>query len=249
MAILWDALADGATYAAQVGSVSIAPYDALQYAAQDRQIVQGFQESTASWRARLAQWLDRWAYAGRPTGMLLFARGWILPQLPQMTVVTNSSVWWTYADGLDPMPPGAQTVIAATWQPAGVGGVQLWNWDGNTAAWWRQWLIIYSTDSPWIATSGTWGSSGKRWGDPTKSWGVNAPSSVGSGLRAIVRQVKRAGCYVPWIIISFSDATFQPTSTGGNAPDGTWGRWGKIGADNGYTASRLATARYGDVPA
>ena len=177
--------------------------------------------------------------------MLLFARAWILPQLPHMLVVTNSGTWWTYADGQDPMPAGASTVTPALVQQAGTGGVQPWNWDGQATHWWRSWLVIWSTDTVWIAGNTIYAASGGiKWGDKTQSWGFAAPSSVLTGLSAVVNLVKRAGQWYPYVIVAFDDTTFQPTSTGVAAPDGNYGHWSKIVNGKYVRARTINSARY-----
>jgi hypothetical protein len=241
MSVLYDGLSDAAAFAVEAGSPSIAPVDALPYASIDRQILPGFQESTTSLRARLLQWADRWAYSGTAIGVLLFAKGWILPQLPNMYVVTNAGTWWNYGDGVDPMPPGSQTVAQATVQTTS----GLWNWDGHANNWWRSWLIIFSTDTSWCSQTQDWSPSGKKWGDATISWGFASPPSVFAGLSALVQQVKRAGQWYPYVIVCFDDAAFNPsTSDPTKLPDGHYGRWSKI-VNGQYVSSRnTIAARY-----
>ena len=244
MAILWDAIGDWSQYAAEVGSPSIAPYDALQWAGVDRVIVQGYQESNASYRARLVQWPDRWAYSGKATGVLVAARGWILPQLPQMSVVTDSGTWWTYAQGVDPMPAGAQTVTPATWT---FTSLSRWNWDYNPSTnhllsprtWARSWLVIWSTSVTWATAGPNWGAF--TWGAFT--WGFSQSTSVFSGLAPIVATWKAKHEIYPAIIVSFDDLWFQTTSDPSHMPDGTWGDWHKV-ANGIAVASRTTSARY-----
>jgi hypothetical protein len=239
MSVLWDAIDQACIYAVQAQAPSIAPYDALQWASADRRIVIGYQEGLPSFRARLIQWLDRAAYRGRSTGVALGVRGWILPQLPQINVINQTGNWWSYADGVDPMPAGAETVTPAT-VTAGT-----WNWDGNGSQFWaRGWVVIYSTDTVWCTQDGTWGSGG-TWGDGN-GWGFNESYSVFAGLSSIVRDWKSEVMLYPLnggIIVSFSDAWFQPTSGSGDLPDGTYGQWYKI-TNNNYVQSRTTNARY-----
>lgn len=242
MAVLYDALAQSAIYAVQAGAPSLAPFDALPWISADRGIIQGFQESTTSLRARFIQWLDRWAYSGRPAGVLLAIRGWILPQLPQVALVTDRSVWWGYAAGVDPMPAGAQTVLPATRTPETVG---TWNWDypnvmSATAGgrWARAWPIIWSTGVSWCTRetqnwgAGTWGDGG--------AWGFGQPAADFVGLPTLAAQWKRQHSVYPAIIVSFDDTWYQPTSISAKLPDGTWGSWHKV-VSNIAVASRDTT--------
>lgn len=245
MSILWDAIGDWVQYSAEVGSPSIAPYDAMQWAGVDRVIVQGFQESTASYRARLVQWLDRWPYSGKATGVLLAARGWILPQLPEMAVVTDSGTWWEYVSGVDPMPTGAQTVTPAVWTFTTLTN---WNWDysggghsANPHFWARSWLVIWSTTVVWASPeSNTWGTG--PWGDGGV-WGFSQAANVFSGIAPLVASWKAKHEIYPAIIVSFDDTLFQATSDGSHLPDGHWGDWHKL-VNNIAVAGRSGSARY-----
>jgi len=247
MAILWDANAQGFTYAVYARFPSTAPADALSWIGLDRTIVQGYQETADSYRARLLQSNDRWPYSGKPTGVLLGARGWILPQRPRMAVVNNSGYWYSYADGLDPMPPGAASVVP----PVRFDGTDNWNWDGLSSNWWRSWLIVWATATPWCTPGPAWGDAGLTWGDTRYSWGFGQPASYFTGLPAIVSDWKARHCWYPTIIVSFDDGLFvQADPAGGGVnPDGTFGRWSRIGTSGGlpaYVSARFANARYLD---
>jgi hypothetical protein len=245
MAVMFDAIAQSAIYAIQAQAPSLAPADAFPYISADRGIVQGFQEGNPSFRARSIQWLDRWAYSGRPAGVLLAVRGWILPQLPQINLITDRSSWWSYAQGVDPMPAGAQTVTPATLTVKSQG---TWNWDyssvGAAAAggrWARAWVVIYSTGVPWCSVeSQTWGSG--TWGDGG-AWGFAQPPSTFIGLPALVATWKAQCSVYPAIIVSFDDTWYQSTSISAKLPDGTWGSWHKV-VNNIAVASRDPASRF-----
>jgi hypothetical protein len=247
MSILWDANAQGFEYAVYARFPDYGPEDALPWMGLDRRIVRGYQEPQISYRARLIQWADRWPNCGKPTGVLLAARGWILPQLPKMSTVNNTGWWYSYADGLDPMPAGSTSVVP----PDRFNGSGNWNWDGLTANWWRAWLIIWSTDTPWATPAPVWGAPGLNWGDSRYSWGFGQPASQFSSLPALVGAWKARHCWYPAIIVSFDNALFDQTQPagGGVNPDGSFGRWSKIGTVGGkpaYVRARFANARYID---
>jgi hypothetical protein len=237
----FDALGDSFFESVYAALPSTAPADALPWISQDRQIVQGYQESQASWIARMLQWLERHPQRGKAQGVMLWAIGWILPQLPTVRVVTNSSVWWTYLTGTDPMPAGATTVLPAT-KFAGSN----WNWDGIAAAWFRSWLIIFSGGSSpaWCTGTGTWGD-GARWGDSGICWGFDQPSSQVRTLATLTKFAKAGHAYYPWIIVSFNNAEWDPSqpADGTHNPNGTFGRWSKI-VGGQYVPARFADSRY-----
>lgn len=237
MAVMFDGVDQALMYAIQAQAPSLAPVDAFPYLSADRRIVQGFQEPVPSFRARLAQWLDRAPYRGKSVGILLGARGWILSQLPEMSVVDQVGQWWTYQAGVDPMPPGTDSLVPAT-----VVTGTTWNWDGNGATLWaRSWLVIFATGVPWCTQGPNWGA-GNKWGDG-RAWGFAQGPATFAGLPGLVLDWKNELVRVPNVIVSFSDAWFQPTSSSGDLPDGNYGQWYKI-VNGNYVASRTSNACY-----
>lgn len=266
MAVLWDAIADGSIYAAQVGNPSLAPYDALPYAGQDRLIVQGYQESVASYQQRLTQFLDRWPYSGKASGVMLAVYGWLMQagltnasmaaiaqgswDLPQMRVVTSNSRWWTYNTGTNPMPP-FQTDIEAGYypmvfpslfkgNPLGEGD---WNWDSETTQWARSWLIIYATTTGWATGNRTWGEAQVFWGDGN-GWGFDQPYEIFSGIPAVIKHWKAEHAWYVCVIVSLNSTNFNPFS-GVTNPQGNWQYWYTI-LSNNYIQCRFTSARYVD---
>jgi len=245
MAILWDVIWAGAQYAAEVGNPSIAPWDALQWAGVDRQIVQGYQESAASYQARLVQWLDRWPYSGRPAGIMLALLGWVMPAgltsasmaataqgawvLPAIRIVNNNSRWYSYSGGTNPMPPGQSPMVPPTVAKGSKTSGQdgHWNWDGNAAQWARAWVIIYANVVPW-ATANTkfWGTGSWKWGDGS-AFGFDQMFHVFTGMRAVLKQWKSLAALYPYIIVSGSQFLFEPSAADDGVinPNGTWGTW------------------------
>jgi hypothetical protein len=210
---------------------------ALPLLAADRLLVQGPNESATSFASRLKFALDDWARAGSDRAVLRQLLGTVLPSTPQARMVSDSSVWNTYAASAD-----------TTQEPAH-GGVATWNWDGlgisaGGSIWWRVWPILYSVAPQAFCTDeGVWGD-GDAYGDDTKSWGLGVPSGTVSGWRAVVGQWKAAHAVVPWIVVSFDGTLLDPTGVGTN-PDGTWGSWAKaVGGQ--WVAARAANARYCD---
>jgi hypothetical protein len=187
-----------------------------------RGIMRGFTEGDTSYEQRLVQWLDLWRTAGRPVGLLLAVLGLFLPTSLTVRTVDNSGNWYTYNIGANPLPfpPGA----LLPQRPSFVLNAGNWDWDGNTAAWWRMWLIIYIGPLGWTVGP-HWGDGG-HWGDPGRLWGISGPN-VGQlqALRVLLKQWKAAHTWIPNIILTANTARFDPTQPagGGINPDGTWG--------------------------
>ena len=116
MAIQWDALGDAGAYACRAGLPHYAPSDAFSWISQDRQILQGYGESSTAFANRLVQWLDLWRHAGSNMGVLLAMLGYMSPATPQILAVQSSggsgstvgtyAVWDTYAANSNPFPAG-----------------------------------------------------------------------------------------------------------------------------------------------
>lgn len=219
-AVLWDALADAMGYAVLARFPQRTSSDGLPIMASDRQIDRGFSEGDTSFTNRLLQWLDLWRAAGSPMGVMLAVLGLFLPTSIQIRTVDNSSNWNTYPLGATPFPFGA----AIPTPPTYVSGAGNWNWDGNTAPWWRAWMILYVSPLGW--TIGPhWGDGGK-WGDAGRLWGITGPhAGVIPTLLAIIKKWKPAHTQILNVILTTNNSRFNPAlpAGGGVNPDGTWG--------------------------
>ena len=183
MMILFDSLSDGASIAVRARFPSLAPPDAFPYLGQDRTIYQGFREPIGSYVLRLQQWLDLLSWEGQPAGMLAALLGYVLPSTwtpttpgtsPLIRTVDNSSNWYTYASGANPVPlappttrqnapanyPAGYSMLAA---PTYLNASHNWRWDsldfpyGYTTRWWRLWPILYSVSGdPWAVPTATY---------------------------------------------------------------------------------------------
>ena len=219
MAVLYDAMLDASGYAVLARFPARTSADALPIMSADRQIIEGFNESPASFAARLTQWLDLWRAAGSPMGVMLALLGLFLPTSVQIRTVDNSSNWNTYPLAANPFPPGAQVPIPPTY----VAGAANWNWDGNTVPWWRAWIIIYVSPLGW--TIGPHWGDGGNWGAPGRLWGISGPlAGQLQTLLALVKQWKPAHSWVLNVILTTNNARFDPAAPagGGVNPDGTW---------------------------
>lgn len=218
----------------------------LPFIGADRLIPRGPGETEREYAARLRQAFDIWQLAGISEGVLRQVLGFLEAFKPRGRVVTDSSRWISYA-------PGADLTQHAAYQNGGIN----WNWDNEgdphpTAgpAWWRWWLVLYSTTASgnnWAGTRAKWGAVGRKWGDLDKAWGVGIPSDVFRSIRAMVGLSKRAGSWLRWFVISFDDGLFEPTAAGDDVinPAGGWKRFGHV-VNNVYVAARPTNASYAD---
>jgi hypothetical protein len=224
---------------------------ALPFIGQDRLIPQGVNEPVAAYRQRLRVAIPLWStLAGTPWGALKATLGCVSPVQPQVRHVT-SGPGVGVASGWSNFDAGADT----TQSPWYVSMTPQFAWDndgtdyqdpaiGATDAWWRFWIIIYSTGAPWCTASGTWGASGKKWGDTTKCWGFQNTTAIFAQIQAVLRQWKSNHSWCRWVIVSFDDTLFDPFQA--MTPDGSWGRWGKI-VNGQRVRARSTSARYFNV--
>jgi hypothetical protein len=219
MAVLYDALADATGYANLVRFPARAPSDALSIMSADRQIDRGFTESDGSFAGRLVQWLDLWRAAGSPMGVMLAVLGLFLPTSIRIRTVDNTSNWNTYDLGATPFLPGA----AVPTPPTYVSGSGNWDWDGNTAPWWRAWVILYVSPLGW--TIGPHWGDGGHWGDPGRLWGITGPQAGQiQTLLAIIKKWKPAHSQIVNVILTTNNSRFNPAlpAGGGVNPSGDW---------------------------
>ncbi len=194
------------------------PTDALIALGRDRRVVRGLDETDAAYAARLVTWLTDRKTAGNPyTLMRQLAAYTGSSNGCSFRTVDNSGNWYSRS------ATGVETASLATGN---------WNWDGNTAAWSRFWVIIYP-GTLWTSTGDTWGDDGE-WGDADSTWGgTTITEEQTRTLQAIVADWKPAGTKCETIILALDSASFSPAAP---EPDGTWNYWG----------NRLTTARYLD---
>lgn len=245
-AIIFDTIAEAASFAAMCGNPSRSPTDGLPWLQLDRQIDPGPHEPEASVRARLAQWLDLWVVAGSQRAILralgsYFIGFTIVEGASPITIetVNDSTAVAVGVTAWDVGPADPPTHVLA--DPGN------WNWDGAVVPG-RSWVIVFN--GPW-AQSRTWGDGG-TWGDG-HVWGSNMSVNDASSLRALVAKRKAAGNSVAWIIVAFDPTWFVATLPPGDAklPDGNWGTWGKIATIAGvrtYVPARTSTAIYINGP-
>jgi len=229
VAAVLDGMTEAMVQGMQADMPGIGTPTALGYLCRDRRIIRGREESDTAIALRLKGWLDAWRRAGHPFEILRQLRGYFGNAIKARTV-DNSGNWYTITeDGTELRHhiPGS------------------WDWDGNSIAWARLWVIIYAP-STWT----TWTDFFEL--DPDLYGGdlAGAPYTIGHKLpvnqavvadvREIVRRWKPVHAFVPTIIISQDPALFDPEASG------TWptGSWGAFTTGNPPELARPQGARY-----
>ena len=126
---------------------------ALPLLGSDRLLTQGFNESAASFGARLSMAFDDWSHAGNARSVLRQVLAYVSPPQPNARYVSQSSVWDEYLPGDNTAATAPRHYLANNW-----------NWDKTTRpmpaqSFWRRWLILYSTASTSAAPLAVTGAS------------------------------------------------------------------------------------------
>jgi hypothetical protein len=198
-----------------------APIDALVAMGRDRGLVRGISETLADYAERLKGWLTDRATIGNPFTMLRQIAAYTGPGFAFRTVDVRGNWYSRAADGTETTSLDSGT----------------WNWDGDTGAWSRFWVIIYPDTAVWNASARTWGSG--SWGTDAGTWGTTITPEQSANLRDIVEAWKPAGTLAN-IILAPDPTSFDPTAP---EPDGSWRAFYKYSAGVAVPA-RLSTARY-----
>ena len=264
ISLMYDVLIDGmwdGRYASFPGQTDgpelggFASVDALPHIGRDRRILQGPNEPPAAYAARLRQWRRVLRRAGTAFGILEQLGGILEPSPPLLRLVTSEGLWYSRAadktftfntpdgTGFILAPDGTSTPDPTVAHP--------WDWDGGATTG-AIWPIIYAPVDPQIAgDEGVYGDLVTFYGEPDKTIGTSALKSYVDLTRAVIDQSKAAGIKVPYIIVAFDPASFDPATPGpypaAGMPDGLWGNASKLVTVLGRTRrvkSRLDTARY-----
>jgi hypothetical protein len=206
--------------------LTTAPPDALVQMSRDRRVFRGIFDTDQQFAVKLRNWRTPRRTAGAAFTLLSQLHAYVgTASGVSFRTVDNSGNWYARSAA------GVETSSLA------MGN---WNWDGDTAAWSRFWVIIYP-GTLWPVTTQRWGTTGAVWGSAPNLWGSTAitPEQVVT-LQAIVNDYKPAGTTCVSIILASDLASFNPASP---EPDGLWGRPHKI-VGGVVVPSRLTTARY-----
>lgn len=169
----------------------------------------------------------------------------------------------------EPTAPSHRTIIGAnwTWDGASQPYYYPWMW---WRKWLIIYSPAGDPNSPWAAPTSTWspasgtvtvsvvsdatygsvysgsGGSGSAstefyWDDGT-CWDWTGTSQEAASLSLIASTWKSAGCWIPWIIVSYDND--RPSSGfgagGGYNPDSSFGYWGKVVSDATYGTVYIA---------
>ncbi len=243
--LLGDALIDKLEQALLARMPQRCDPSALPLLGADRMLAQGPGETPTQYALRLRQAFATWQRAGIDSGVLRQVLGFLDAYKPRARIVDDSANWTSAAPGVDPALPFSYRQSQSNW-----------NWDNegdphpkNVNAWWRWWLVLYSTSTSggnWAGTRPVCGG-GMVCGDITKACGVGIPADTFRAIRTILGQSKRAGTWCRWIVIAFSDSLFLPTATADDVinPNGGWSSWGKK-SGNLYVRARPVDGAYCD---
>lgn len=220
----------------------VAGETALPLIGKDRIILRGPDEPVASYRVRLARWLDSHRRRGHGFAVAEQIAGYLEPHDVVVKVVTNTGIW--YQRDAD----GTETVTQST--------PDNWDWDGGTA-WWRFWVIIHMdpvTNLPYRSTP-TWGSADLwegKWGDAGHVWGSDDLTAADVfALRTLANFWSPAidAEALQYIIISHDPADFDPAAGPGlPLPDGTWANSSKGTAPRTHSRNTNASYIPGSAP-
>lgn len=217
----------------------------------DRSLLQGPQESRASYIARLLVWRQTWAIGGNAWSILKAARAYIsgaATYLPDCSIVSNSaplgSAMWNYYPIFsdDSVPPiHWNTTVFNNWDWDSISNVDAQRTRGHL--WWKSWLIIYSeAPAAWTSQWPTLGTGGQPTlgSASTASLGfADRPPEYFAALRDNVTAFVPANSWLRWILVAFDRTKLDPNATGtggGIQPDGTFGV-GFVISSGVYTAT------------
>jgi hypothetical protein len=242
-----DKLTQLAIDAVRLRYPSVTPSDAsLSIIGRDRRIPRAPGETPESYARRLVLWLDLWALAGLPLGLLYAIQSFVFPGYPMVRLVSRSGFWYTLDEGASrdatpfeamtlpcPEVPGVRTpryVPALEATPrARFWGHQAspnnWDWDsisdpGRSICWWDYWLVVYPPSWPF---DGTYGDGGLY--DTSGAYGFDEIAGTFGTMRELVRIYQRAGAECRGVIFVPTLADLDPYTAplDPSLPDGTWG--------------------------
>jgi hypothetical protein len=250
-----DKLTQLAIDAVRLRYPSVTPSDAsLSIIGRDRRIPRAPGETPESYARRLVLWLDLWALAGLPLGLLYAIQSFVFPGYPQVRLVSRSGFWYTLDEGASrdaspfeamtlpcPEVPGQRTpryvpALEATprarfWMHDGAGN---WDWDSisnpeRAAFWWDYWLVVYPSSWPLQGTYAGSGADQVVYGSG-EAWGFDEIAGTFGTMRELVRIYQRAGSNCRGVIFAPTLADFDPYAAPGDPtmPDGHWGADAKI---------------------
>lgn len=265
IAAVFDALIEGiqdGVFGAMPGQIDDLPFlggfvgtDGLPLIGRDRRIPRGGLETPGVYAAALRDWRNIHRQAGLAFGFLAQVRRVLGPAFPRVRLVNGAGVWHTIeADGSyklhNTAGTGFQISSAGVSTPLTVEA-HPWDWAGSGDPF-ECFLIVYAPVTGLIpGNEGEWGDGATRWGGERAAGGglvgIDSTLAVVNQLRGLFSAFGAMGVTLPWIIVAFDPASFDPETPGpypaAGMPDGTWGRAGRL-VGGSYVRTRLSTARY-----
>lgn len=176
-------------------------------------------ETDASKRLRLSQWLQLHRARGTHIGELRHAQPYFLPDTPIMRIVHQdgagaSATWYTIA------ADGSISISRKT--PSN------WDYDGQTSHWSRFWVIIYAPAS--VVTSVKYDDGGVYDHGPPEVYDGGVVTAVARDIMNMFLEWHSAHSRVGAIILATDPSSFNPSATATTDPTG-WtslpvGNWG-----------------------
>lgn len=196
--------------------------DALAAMGRDRRVWRGIGETAEDYALRLRSWLIERRTAGNPYTLMRQLQAYVGAGSSFRIYDVRGTCYSLDAAGAQTPPRALATG---------------WDWDGDTAAWSRFFVVVYP-GTRWVA--------GYNWGDPEygdtlQTWGSTMVVEHAETLRAMVRDWSPGGTLCQSIILALDPSSFDPASPEAN--DGLWRNRSKIVAGV-RVRSRLSTARY-----
>ncbi len=267
---LGDQLLQAAVDALRLRYPELTPDDrSLTLLGLDRRIPRAPNETAEAYTRRLILWLDLWAMAGTPAGLLYALQSFIFPGYPTIRMVDRNSLWcqldegasrdltiWeavsvpSAIDGLRYIPPigAAQSPRAKFWWHQGAG----WDWDSisnpeRAAMVQDYWIEVAQPSYPFVGKYAGTGDNAMTWG-MGRAWGLGEIAGTFKTFRELVRMYQRAGSECQGVIFTTAASSFDPTATpDASYPDGTWSADSKIIAGTA-TQTRNRNYRYALPP-
>lgn len=231
--------------------------DALPYIGRDRGLVRGLLEGPERYAYRCRHWREAWRRSSLGFGMLEQLQALTQPSPVRVRVVSAGGVWHTLEpDGTRILhhPAGYRlTVSPDGTSAADAVAVHPWDWDSETEVSpqpLRVWPILYCPIPGLVDDDeGIYGDASTWYGDGGLI-GLTTTLPFLEQVRAVARAWTAEGVDVPWIILAFDAASFDPETPGpypgAGMPDGWWEEGVKPnpGDPTQLIEARLETARY-----
>jgi len=266
----FDRVLQAAVDAVRLRYPSVCPDDALSIIGRDRRLPRAPGESREAYVRRLLLWLDYWALAGLPLGLLYAIQSYVFPGYPSVSTIDRGGRWFTLDAGtsatltpyeaatLPCAPPPGFAAATSRYVPIQTmprppfwfrqANPNNWDYDSNThpersESWQDYWIIIRQ---PSYELQTTYESELTY--DSSTCWGLDVNPGTMSVLRELVRLFSSAHAECRGILIAPSATDFDPYALIGDPgfPDGWWGDDVRL-VGGAWVATRREDVRYVEV--